>query len=127
MVINAVFVTSHKDGGSLFQCNCGQLQDQVCCQTILVLLSNIFLWSLLVCHGLEARKRAVPVFGRVDERRRFEKVKVCAVLAWKLTKVQSCPRRRDISARRGLRTRRRGTVMPLRGYLFKTMSQSSYV
>ena len=40
---------------------------------------------------------------------------------------QNCPRKRKISARRGSRTRRRGTVMPMRGYLFKTMSQFSYV
>ena len=31
-------------------------------------------------------------------------------------------RRREISARRGPRTRRRGTVMPRRGYSFKTIS-----
>ena len=37
------------------------------------------------------------------------------------------PRRRVISARRGLRTRRRGTVKPLRGFLFKTISQISFV
>ena len=53
----------------------------------------------------------------------------CAVLArpCKLKKMQNCPRRRDISARRGPRTRRRGIVMPLRGCIFKTFVQISYV
>ena len=36
-------------------------------------------------------------------------------------------RRREISARRGPRTRRRGIVMPLRGCIFKTFVQISYV
>ena len=47
----------------------------------------------------------------------------CAVLArpCKLKKMQNCPRRRDISARRGPRTRRRGRVMPRRGNSFKTI------
>ena len=31
-VFNAVFVT--RDGGSSFQRNCGQFQDQVCCQAL---------------------------------------------------------------------------------------------
>ena len=54
---------------------------------------------------------------------------ICAVLArpWQPKEVQSCPKKREISARRGSRTRRRGSVMPLRGNLFKTMSQFSYV
>ena len=47
----------------------------------------------------------------------------CAVLArpCKLKKMQNCPRRRDISARRGPRTRRRGIVFPPRGCLFKQL------
>ena len=36
-----------------------------------------------------------------------------------LVQVQQCPKKREFSARRGSRTRRRGTVMPLRGYLLK--------
>ena len=54
---------------------------------------------------------------------------ICAVLArpWQSKEVQSCPKKREISARRGSRTRRRGSVMPLRGNLFKTMAQFSYV
>ena len=54
---------------------------------------------------------------------------ICAVFArpWQLKEVQNCPRKREILARRGSRTRRGGTVTPLRGYLFKTMSQFSCV
>ena len=39
----------------------------------------------------------------------------------------NCQKKREISARRGSRTRRRGSVMPLRGNLFKTILQFSYV
>ena len=54
---------------------------------------------------------------------------MCAVPArpWEQREVHSCQRRRLISARRGLRTRRRGTVKPLRGFLSKTISQISFV
>ena len=46
---------------------------------------------------------------------------ICAVFArpWQLKEVQNCPRKREILARRGSRTRRGGTVTPLRGYFFK--------
>ena len=46
---------------------------------------------------------------------------ICAVFAlpWQLKEVQNCSRKREISARRGSRTRRGGTVMPLRGSPFK--------
>ena len=36
-----------------------------------------------------------------------------------LVQVQQCLKKREFSAKRGSRTRRRGTVMPLRGYLLK--------
>ena len=54
---------------------------------------------------------------------------MCVVPArpWEQREVHSCQRRRLISARRGLRTRRRGTVKPLRGFLSKTISQISFV
>ena len=41
-----------------------------------------------------------------------------------LVQVQQCPKKREFSARRGSRTRRRGTVMPLRGYLLKQCRSS---
>ena len=54
---------------------------------------------------------------------------ICAVFArpWQLKEVQNCQRKREISARRGSGTRRRGSVMPLRGNLFETLAQFSYV
>ena len=47
------------------------------------LLSNNFIWSQLVCHGLAATRRAAPVFGQVVEGRSLQKVKV-------LSSHQSC-------------------------------------
>ena len=79
----------HQGGGSSFQRNCGQLQDQVCCQ------------APRVCG-------ACPALGTEGGAR--------------LPMEESI-----ISARRGLRTRRRGTVKPLRGFSFKTISQISFV
>ena len=37
-----------------------------------------------LCHGLAARRRAVKVFGRVEEGRGLEKVKVCDIMGAKV-------------------------------------------